>query len=139
MGRVLAIDYGRKRTGLAVTDPGRMIASPLESLPTAELEKYLSDYVAREKVDTIVIGYPVTLNNLPSEAVRYINPFIKRLLKLFPDIEITTFDERFTSSMAFQTMIDGGVKKEKRKDKGMVDRISAALILRSYLDQKKKY
>ncbi len=139
MGRVLAIDYGRKRTGLAVTDPGRMIASPLESLPTAELEKYLSDYVAREKVDTIVIGYPVTLNNLPSEAVRYINPFIKRLLKLFPDIEIATFDERFTSSMAFQTMIDGGVKKEKRKDKGMVDRISAALILRSYLDQKKNY
>ena len=136
MGRVLAIDYGRKRTGLAVTDPSRIIASPLESVATHELEKYLTDYLGREEVDIVVVGYPVTLNNKPSEAVKYIDPFLNRLRKLFPDLKIRLMDERFTSGMAFQTMIDGGVKKEKRKDKGMIDRISAAIILRSFLDQK---
>ena len=135
MGRVLAIDYGRKRCGLAVTDPLRMIASPLTTVPTGELETFLKDYIPRENVSEVVIGYPVTVNNLPSESVRYINPFITRFRKLFPETAIHLADERFTSQMAMRTMIDGGVKKSGRRDKGMVDRISASIILQSWLSR----
>ncbi|MCK7460693.1 MAG: Holliday junction resolvase RuvX [Sphingobacterium sp.] len=133
MGRALAIDYGRKRCGLAVTDPMRIIASPLLTVPSGELEAFLKDYIPRENVSDVVIGYPVTVNNLPSESVRYIDPFIARFRKLFPETPLHLADERFTSQMAMRTMIDGGVKKSDRRDKAMADRISASIILQSWL------
>ena len=133
MGRALAIDYGRKRCGLAVTDPMRIIASPLVTVPSGELEAFLRDYIPRENVSDVVIGYPVTVNNLPSESVKYIDPFIARFRKLFPETPLHLADERFTSQMAVRTMIDGGVKKSGRRDKGMADRISASIILQSWL------
>jgi putative Holliday junction resolvase len=136
MGRILAIDYGKKRTGLAVTDPLQIIASPLATVPTAGLEAYLMEYITGEKVDELVVGYPVQMNNEPSESVKYIEPFLKKLKKLFPDTPVNLFDERFTSKIAFRAMIDGGVKKKDRSDKGMVDRISASLILQSYLEKR---
>jgi putative Holliday junction resolvase len=133
LGRALAIDYGRKRCGLAVTDPMRMIASPLVTVPSGELEAFLKDYIPRENVTDVVLGYPVTVNNLPSESVRYIDPFIARFRKLFPETPLHLADERFTSRMAMRTMIDGGVKKSDRRDKAMADRISASIILQSWL------
>ena len=133
MGRALAIDYGRKRCGLAVTDPMRMIASPLVTVPSGELEAFLKDYIPRENVTDVVLGYPVTVNNMPSESVRYIDPFIARFRKLFPGTPLHLADERFTSQMAMRTMIDGGVKKSGRRDKAMADRISASIILQSWL------
>ncbi len=136
MGRAMAIDYGRKRCGLAVTDPMRIIASPLVTVPSGELEAFLKDYIPREKVTDVVIGYPVTVNNLPSESVRYIDPFIARFRKLFPDTPLHLADERFTSQMAMRTMIDGGVKKSSRRDKAMADRISASIILQSWLSSR---
>jgi len=139
MGRILAIDYGRKRTGLAVTDPGRIIASPLETVATAKLEEYLVNYIKREKVDAIVIGYPRKMNNQPSELIEQINPFIKRLRKIFSDIDLHLVDERFTSDMARKAMIEGGMKKSDRQKKENVDKISASLILQSYLEQVKNY
>jgi putative Holliday junction resolvase len=137
LGRVLAIDYGRKRCGLAVTDPLRIIASPLTTVATGQLETFLKDYIPREKVSEAVIGYPVTMNNLPSESVKYIDPFIARFRKIFPEIKLHLADERFTSQMAMRAMIDGGVKKSDRRDKGMVDRISASIILQSWLSKEK--
>jgi putative Holliday junction resolvase len=136
MGRILAIDFGKKRTGLAVTDPMQMIASPMATVPTVDLESFLGDYLSKETVDEFVIGYPVQLNNEPSESVKYIEPFIKKLRKLFPGIPVSLYDERFTSSIAFRAMIDGGVKKKERRDKGMVDRISASVILQSFLEKR---
>jgi putative Holliday junction resolvase len=137
LGRVLAIDYGRKRCGLAVTDPLRIIASPLTTVATGQLETFLKDYIPREKVSEAVRGYPVTMNNLPSESVKYIDPFIARFRKIFPEIKLHLADERFTSQMAMRAMIDGGVKKSDRRDKGMVDRISASIILQSWLSKEK--
>lgn len=133
MGRALAIDYGRKRCGVAVTDPVRIIASPLLTVPSGELEAFLREYIPRENVTDVIIGYPVTMNNQPSESVKYIDPFIKRFRKIFPEIPLHLADERFTSQMALQTMIEGGVSKSGRRDKGMADRISAAIILQSWL------
>lgn len=133
MSRALAIDYGRKRCGLAVTDPMRIIASPLATVPSGQLEAFLSDYIPREKVTDVVIGYPVTMNNMPSESVKYIDPFIARFRKLFPETPLHLADERFTSQMAMRAMIDGGVKKSGRRDKALTDRISASIILQSWL------
>lgn len=116
-----------------MTDPLRIIASPLTTVATGQLETFLKDYIPREKVSEAVIGYPVTMNNLPSESVKYIDPFIARFRKIFPEIELHLADERFTSQMAMRAMIDGGVKKSDRRDKGMVDRISASIILQSWL------
>jgi putative Holliday junction resolvase len=135
LGRVLAIDYGRKRCGLAVTDPQRIIASPLTTLPTGQLETFLKEYIPRENVTEVVIGYPVTVNNLPSESVKYIDPFIARFRKLFPGMTLHRADERFTTQMAMRTMIDGGVKKSGRRDKAMIDRISASIILQSWMSR----
>ena len=118
-----------------MTDPLRIIASPLTTVPTSQLEAYLKDYIPREKVSEIVIGYPVTVNNLPSESVRYINPFIARFRKIFPEIALHLADERFTSQMAMRTLIDGGVKKSDRRNKAMIDRISASIILQSWLSR----
>jgi putative Holliday junction resolvase len=137
MARILAIDYGRKRVGLAVTDPGQIIASRLTTVPTHTLWDFLKDYFQKEKVETVVVGYPKQMNNEASEAVRYINPFLKKFQKVYPELNLEIIDERFTSKMAFQTMIDGGLKKQQRRDKAMVDGISATIILQSYLEQKR--
>lgn len=131
----MAIDYGRKRCGLAVTDPLRIIASPLTTVATPKLEEFLRGYFAAERVTEIVIGYPVTVNNLPSESVKYINPFIARFRKVFPEVELHLADERFTSQIAMRAMIDGGLKKSDRRDKAVVDRVSASLILQSWLSR----
>ena len=135
MGRILGIDYGRKRIGLAVTDPLKIFASPLKTISTQDFDVFLKDYMKTEEIEAFVIGYPVKLNNQPSESVTYINPFIRKLKKEFPDKEISLVDERFTSQMALRTMIDGGVKKDDRQDKSMIDKISASIILQSYLDK----
>ena len=137
MARIIAIDYGRKRTGLAVTDPLQIIATPLETVPTSDVESFLAEYLKKETVGEFVVGYPVQMNNEPSESVKYIDPFIKRLKKLFPQIPVSLEDERFTSRIALRTMIEGGVKKMDRRDKGLVDRISASVILQSFLEKKK--
>lgn len=136
MGRILAIDYGTKRIGLAVTDPLNIFASPLTTVSPKEFDGFLEEYLKKEKVDAFVIGYPVQMNNMASEAVRYINPFVKKLRKTFPDKEIHLVDERFSSQMAMRTMIDGGVRKKDRQDKSMVDKISASIILQSFLEKK---
>ncbi|MEE4198570.1 MAG: Holliday junction resolvase RuvX [Bacteroidales bacterium] len=139
MGRILAIDYGRKRVGLAVTDPLQMIANSLTTIHAKDIWNFLSEYLTKETVDCIVVGYPRQMNNQASEAVRYINPFLKRLQKLYPQLEIHLVDERFTSKMAHQTMIDAGLGKKARQNKALVDTISATIILQSYLEQKSKF
>ncbi len=131
----MAIDYGKKRSGIAVTDITQTIASPLTTVPTNDLEKFLMEYTGAENVEAIVIGYPKTMNNQPSESVKYIDPFIRRLRKIFPDMGLHLVDERFTSTIAMRAMIDGGMKKSDRRDKSNVDKISASLILQSYLQQ----
>ncbi len=136
MGRILAFDYGQKRIGLAVTDPMQIIASPLTTIAPSEIENFLHDYLKKEIVDEFVVGYPVQLNNKPSDSVRYINPFLKRLEKLFPDKPLHLVDERFTSKIALQTIIDGGVKKKGRRDKTLADKISASLILQAFLEKR---
>lgn len=134
MGRIMAIDYGQKRAGIAVTDELQLIPNALASLHVSEVMPFLKKYIAEEKVDLIVVGEPRNMDNTPSEAERYIGPFVKNLQKTFPQLKIERFDERFTSRMAFQTMINVGISKKARQDKGTVDRISAVLILQSYLD-----
>jgi putative holliday junction resolvase len=136
MGRILAIDYGTKRIGLAVTDPLQIFASPLDTVSPAEFDRFIEGYLKTDEVDEFVIGYPMQMNNQPSEAVNYINPFIKKLKKKYPDKHIHLADERFTSRMAFRTMVDGGVKKKDRLDKSIVDKISASIILQSFLDKR---
>lgn len=136
MGRILAFDYGQKRIGLAVTDPMQIIASPLSTISTSQIENFLSDYLKKELVDEFVVGYPVQMNNKPSESVKYIDPFLNRLKKLYPGKTIHLIDERFTSRMALQTIIDGGVKKMARRDKTLADKISASLILQSFLEKR---
>ena len=136
MGRIIGIDYGTKRIGLAVTDPMQIFASPLNTVSPKEFDNFIEGYLKTEDVDAFVIGYPVQMNNQPSESVKYINPFIKKLKKSFPERHIHLVDERFTSQMALRTMIDGGVKKRDRRDKSMVDKISASIILQSFLDNR---
>lgn len=136
MGRILGIDYGKKRVGLAVTDPLQIIASPLKTVGTQEFDDFIGEYLQSEELDAFVIGYPVQLNNKPSESVKYIDPFIRKLKKRFPDKEVHLVDERFTSHMAFKAMIEGGVKKMERRNKSMVDRISASIILQSWLESR---
>ena len=136
MGRILAIDYGRKRTGLAVTDPLRITASPLLTVETAQLVAWLRDYFAREQVDEVVIGHPTQMNGQESESMNYIRPFLGLFRKTFPDKPITMFDERFTSVLAHRAMIAGGMKKKDRQNKAVVDRIAACIILEDYLESK---
>ena len=136
MGRILAIDYGRNRTGLAVTDPLRITASPLLTVETAQLVAWLRDYFAREQVDEVVIGHPTQMNGQESESMNYIRPFIGQFKKQFPDKPITMYDERFTSVLAHQAMIAGGMKKKDRQNKAVVDRIAACIILEDYLESK---
>ena len=134
MGRILSIDYGRKRTGLAVTDPLRIIANALDTVPTNELERYLADYFSKNEVDVIVLGKPSQMNGQPSETMRYIEPLAGHLRHAYPDKEVVLYDERFTSVMAHRTMLESGIGKMARRDKALVDRISATIILQSYMD-----
>lgn len=139
MGRILAIDYGQKRTGLAVTDSLQLIANGLDTVPSNELIAFLQTYFNAEEVDLVVIGYPRQMNNTASEAVIYINKFIKNFEKKFPSRKYYLMDERFTSKMAFQAMIDGGVKKQQRRNKALIDKISATIILQSYMEMKQNF
>lgn len=134
MGRIIAIDYGRKRTGLAVTDPLRIIANALETIDTKQLEKYLADYFSKNDVDIIVLGKPSQMNGEPSETMRYIEPLAGRLRHAYPEKKVVLYDERFTSVMAHHTMLESGIGKMARRDKALVDRISATIILQSYMD-----
>jgi len=135
MGRILAIDYGLKRTGLAVTDPLRIIATALDMVETSKLIDYLKKYFQSEAVEKIIIGLPKRLNNTDSEIAPDVRKFIEKFKTTFPDKPIQTVDERFTSSMAQQAMIAGGMKKKDRQVKGNVDKISAVLILQSYMQE----
>ena len=137
MARILSIDYGRKRVGLAVTDPDQIIASRLTTIPAHTIWDFLNDYFQKEKIETVVVGYPLQMNNEASDAVRYVNPFLKKFQLLYPEKNLEIIDERFTSKMAFQTMIEGGLKKQKRQDKALIDSISATIILQNYLEQKR--
>ena len=134
MGRILAIDYGLKRTGIAVSDPMRIIAGGLETVPTAQLEQWLGQYMAANDVDIIVVGKPTQMNGAPSQSWAAIEPFVKRLEARYPDCRVVLHDERFTSVIAHRAMIDGGMKKMARRDKAVVDKISATIILQSYMD-----
>ena len=137
MGRIIAIDYGRKRTGLAVTDTLQMIANGLTTVPSGELTRFLADYVSRDHVERFVVGLPKPMNNELSENMRYVEAFVTHLKRTIPDIPVEYYDERFTSVLAHKAMLDGGLKKKKRQDKGLVDEISAVIILQSYLENKK--
>jgi putative Holliday junction resolvase len=133
LGRIIAIDFGKKRTGIAVTDELQIIASGLKTVNTDELLTFLKDYTQKEKVDLFLMGKPKQMNNTDSDSEQLILPFITKLTKQFPQIPLQRVDERFTSKMAFQTMIDSGLKKKQRRNKALVDEISATIILQSYL------
>ena len=137
MARILAIDYGQKRTGIAVTDPLQMIANGLTTIETKELERFITDYVAKEDVATIVMGKPTQMNGENSENMKRIEPFFNRLKKLFPNKEIVYYDERFTSVLAHQAMLQSGIGKKARQNKGLVDKISATIILEDYLQSRR--
>jgi putative Holliday junction resolvase len=136
MARILAIDFGKKRTGIAVSDEMQIIASGLTTVQTAELIPFLKEYTTKEKVSLFLVGKPKQMDNSDSESEILILPFLKKLERLFSQIPIKRVDERFTSKIAFQTMIDSGIKKKQRRNKAMVDEISATIILQSYLYSK---
>ncbi len=137
MARLLSIDYGKKRTGIAVSDPLQLIANGLTTVETPNLFDFLAEYLQREAVSCIVVGLPRQMNNEPSENMKRIEPFVNRLRKLHPHIPVEYFDERFSSRMAHQAMIDGGVKKKGRQNKALVDEISATIILQGYMESKR--
>lgn len=137
MGRILAIDFGRKRTGVAVTDILKITANAVGTIQTATLIDFLKDYVSKETVELIVVGLPKQLNGEPSESMKYITPFMNRLKKEIPNIAVETYDERFTSTIAHQAMITGGMKKSDRRDKSKVDSIAATIILTDYLESRR--
>ena len=136
MERIIGIDYGRKRVGVAVSDPLGIFASALETVHSAKIIEYLKNYSQNETIVRFVVGYPVNMNGAPSEAAKDVDVFLKHLAKAFPDIPVTLEDERFTSVLAHRAMIDGGMKKQNRQKKESVDKISAAIILQSYMDRK---
>jgi len=136
MGRIIAIDYGLKRTGIAVSDPLGRIAGGLATLPSGETVAFLKRYSEAEKVDTFVVGHPKQMNNQPSDNMRHVEAFINRLRKVIPAIGIELFDERFTSLLAHRAMIDGGLSRKRRQNRALVDEISATLILQDYLESK---
>lgn len=134
MGRILAIDYGKKRVGIAVSDPGHIIATGLQTVLSHEVLKFLQDYTAKETIDLFVVGHPKQMNNADSESMVYIKPFLTALKRKFPAIPIEMFDERFTSVIAHKALIEGGASKKKRQDKALIDTMSATLILTSYME-----
>ncbi|MGM9833362.1 MAG: Holliday junction resolvase RuvX [Candidatus Limisoma sp.] len=133
MGRLLSIDYGRKRSGIAVTDVLGIVANGLATVRSHLLVDFLRDYCSREPVDAIIVGLPRQMNGEESESMKYIRPFLKRLSEALPDVPVEMFDERFTSVLAHRAMIDGGMKKSDRRNRGEVDKISATIILNDYL------
>ena len=135
--RILAIDYGLKRTGIAVTDEMQMIASGLTTVDSPKAIDFLKDYFTKEKVERVLIGEPKQMNGLPSQSAPLIEEFITKFTLQFPDMQLERVDERFTSKMAFQTMIDSGLKKKQRQDKALIDEISATIMLQDYLSRKK--
>jgi len=137
MGRILAIDYGRKRTGIAVTDVLQIIANGLTTVPTAQLMSFLKDYVAREPVERFLVGLPKQMNNEDSENMARVEAFVRSLKNNFKDIPVEYVDERFTSVIAHRTMIDGGLKKKARQNKALVDEISATIILQTYMETRR--
>lgn len=136
MNRTVGIDYGRARVGVAVSDPLGIFASPLETVPATKIIEYLQNYAGRETIVRFVVGYPMNLNGAPSEAAADVDVFLKQLASAFPQVPVSLEDERFTSVLAHRAMIDGGMKKSDRRNKNSVDRISAAIILQSFLDRK---
>lgn len=134
MGRILAIDFGKKRTGLAVTDALRITANPLLTIDTKDLLAWLQNYFAAEQVDVVVIGHPTQMNGQESESMNYIRPFMDMFRKTFPAMPLVQFDERFTSVLAHQAMIAGGMKKKDRQNKAVVDKLAACIILEGYLE-----
>lgn len=137
MDRIIGIDYGKARVGVAVSDPLRIFASPVETVPSAKIIEYLKNYALSQTIERFVVGYPLNMNGTPAQAAPYVDEFLKRLGKAFPDVPVSLEDERFTTVLAHRAMIDGGMKKSERRDKNSADRISAAIILQSYLDKKK--
>ena len=139
MPRLIAIDYGTKRTGLAVTDTLGIIAQPLETVDTKVVERYLADYFSREEVSTIVVGYPRRLDGSPSDTMRFVEPLIGRLRHAYPDKRVVAYDERFTSVLAQRTILESGIGKMARRDKSLVDKVSAAIILQDYMASTDKF
>lgn len=137
MGRLLSIDYGKKRTGIAVSDPLQIIANGLTTVNTHELLRFLQEYISKEEVETIIVGYPKQMNNEDSENMQRIRPFVAQLRKAFPTTSIELVDERFTSVLAQRTMIEGGLKKKDRQNKALVDEISATIILQTYMESRR--
>lgn len=137
MDRLIGIDYGRKRVGVAASDPLGIFASPIETVASANIIDYLKKYAENETIVRFVVGYPINMNGKPSEAAADVEAFLKNLRRNFPEIPVELEDERFTSVLAHRAMIDGGMKYKDRRDKKSVDKISAAIILQSYLDKKK--
>lgn len=137
MGRLLSIDYGKKRTGIAVSDPLQIIANGLTTVKTTNIFDFLHQYFQKEEVSCIVVGLPKQMNNEPSENMKRIEPFVNRLRKLYPHISVEYWDERFSSKMAEQTMRDAGLKKKDRQNKELVDEISAAIILQGYMESRR--
>lgn len=138
MGRILAIDYGQKRTGIAVSDPLQIIAGGLTTVDTVGLEVFLADYIGKEMVECIVVGRPLQTNGEESENMKRITPFVNRLRKLYPAIPVELYDERFTSVLAHKTMLASGIGRKARQEKALVDRISATIILEEYMGSKRK-
>lgn len=136
MGRILSIDFGRKRTGLAATDSLKIVANGLATVPTAQVIDFIKKYMATEEVELIVVGLPRQMNGEPSESTRYLKPFLDRLHKELPEVPVEMFDERFTSTIAHRSMLDGGMKKMDRRDKAIVDTIAATIILNDYLQSR---
>ena len=139
MGRILAIDYGRKRCGIAVTDTLKICANGLPTVRSCDLMAFLKDYASKEEIDKIIVGEPKDLKGNPSESMRYITPFVNNLKKEFPSIPVEMYDERFTSTIAHQAMIEGGFKKKDRKEKGRADEMAAVLILTSFLESNQHF
>ena len=136
MGRLLAIDYGRKRCGIAVTDTLRICANGLTTVRACDLMDFLKEYCSKETVDCIIVGLPKQMNGSPSESSRYIEPFLKRLRREMPDMPVERYDERFTSTLAHRAMIDGGLRRNARRDKELVDEIAATIILNDFLSSR---
>ncbi len=139
MGRIVAIDFGRKRTGIAATDTLQIIANSVTTLPSDEVLPFLISYTGKETVDAFVVGYPKQMNNSPSESVLIIDPFVNKLRETFPGKPVYLMDERFTSKLAAQAMVLGGVRKKKRQNKALIDAVSATIILQSYLEYRNNY
>jgi len=137
MGRILGIDFGQKRVGLAVSDPLNIFAVPLDTVPADQVTEYLKRYIQGNPVETFVLGYPKRLDNTPAQNAPRVTAFVTHLKRIFPSIPVVLVDERFTSRMAFQAMIDGGMKKKDRRDKATVDKISAVIILQEFLQNNK--